>query len=93
VFLIQLTAFCIVAVVVFFLTMKDSFQEQFGKTKRKSIDEGERYTWREKSTIGARLFVSSCFGAVAMLLGTEALMLYDNLCIVAILPVSPESLG
>jgi hypothetical protein len=48
----------------------------------------ESYSLGERVVIGTRVLISACFTAVAMLFSVEALKLYNNLCILAILPVS-----
>ena len=81
--LLQITASCSVAVVVLFIKLKN-----FRKPKRKSENEEQKFTVLQKLVIGIRLFVSASISAVAVLCGAEALMLYENLGVFAMLPVS-----
>lgn len=70
------------AVVVLFVKVKN-----FRNPKRKGEVEEVRFTVLQRLVIGVRLCVSAAVSAVAVLAGVEALMLYDNLCVFAMLPV------
>ena len=63
--------------------------KNFRKPKRKSENEGGQFTKLQMVAIGVRLCVSASFSAVAVLCGAEALMLYENLGVFAMLPGSP----
>ncbi|KAF4633768.1 hypothetical protein G7Y89_g4341 [Cudoniella acicularis] len=78
--LLQITAYCSVAVIVLVIKLID-----FRKTKRKSLD--ETYTIVEVLIVGLRLCISACSSAVAILCAAEALMLYDNLFLLSLLSI------
>jgi hypothetical protein len=50
-----------------------------------------KYTIGERLIIGCRVIISAWFTAVAMMLSVRALKLYDNLSILAMIPVSKIS--
>jgi hypothetical protein len=82
--LLQITAYSAVAVVLLLIKLKN-----FRKPKRKSEgDEEERYSIGKKFVVGSRICVSAGLSATGMLFGAKALMLYDNLAVLAMLPVS-----
>ena len=78
-FLLQLAAYIIVAITVLLVRAKD-----FRGARRK---EDEKYTWGETFIFLARTLVSSAFAGPATLCAVKALMLYDNLPVLAMLPV------
>jgi hypothetical protein len=55
--------------------------------KRRSDEE---YTLHERLIIGGRVLISAWFTAVAMMLSIAALNVYNNLSILAMLPVSED---
>jgi hypothetical protein len=57
------------------------------KPKRRSDEE---YTLHERLIIGGRVLISAWFTAVAMMLSIAALNVYNNLSILAMLPVSED---
>jgi hypothetical protein len=50
----------------------------------------EEYTLHERLIIGGRVLISAWFTAVAMMLSIAALNVYNNLSILAMLPVSED---
>jgi hypothetical protein len=58
----------------------------FRKSKRKASE--ERYSRFEISVIASRILISSAVAAVATLCAAQALQIYQNLPVLAILPVS-----
>ncbi|TVY48216.1 hypothetical protein LOCC1_G001886 [Lachnellula occidentalis] len=83
VLLLQVSAFCSVAVVVLCIKLKN-----FRKPRvRNEKNEERKYTVFQKLVIGIRLLASSSISAVAVLCGAAALMLFENLGIFAMLPI------
>ncbi|RDL36457.1 uncharacterized protein BP5553_05809 [Venustampulla echinocandica] len=80
VFLLQLAAYCSVAVVAVLLQLR-----RFRRSKQK--DEGGKYTVSEILILAVRLSISACFSALAMLCGAKAVMLYNNLYVLVMLPI------
>ncbi|PMD37693.1 hypothetical protein L207DRAFT_568614 [Hyaloscypha variabilis F] len=78
-FLLQLAAYIIVAITVLLVRAKD-----FRGARRK---EDEKYTWGETFIFLARTLVSSAFAGPATLCAVKALMLYDNLPVLAMFPI------
>jgi hypothetical protein len=62
--------------------------KNFRKPKRKSEGDEERFSIGKKFVIGVRICVSAALSATGMLFAAKALMLYDNLAVLAMLPVS-----
>lgn len=85
--LLQLTAYGSVVVIVLFIQIKKLGVASFSKAKRKDSDREGNYSLVETFVIGVRLFISACFGAFSALFATKALMLYDNIYVLAMLPV------
>jgi len=81
--LLQSTAYGAVAVVLLLIKVKN-----YRKSKRKSEKDEESFSIGKKFVVGARICVSAVLSAVGMLFGAKALMLYDNLAVLAMLPVS-----
>ncbi|TVY81636.1 hypothetical protein LSUE1_G007519, partial [Lachnellula suecica] len=80
--MLQITAYCLVGFVVLLVKLKN-----FRRPKLKVDETVEKFSILQKLAIGARLGVSSFLAAVAMLFGAKALVLYENLCILAMLPI------
>ncbi|KAH8656527.1 hypothetical protein BGZ60DRAFT_532111 [Tricladium varicosporioides] len=78
--LVQVTAYCIAAVLAVGVKLFN-----FRKGRRKTLD--EKYSILETIVIGFRLLVSGCISAVAMLCAAEALMRYNNLFVMAMMPI------
>lgn len=78
---LQIAAYCGVAIVVIAIQLY-----KLRNSKLNNDEEG--YTIMERLIVGVRLLVSACFSAVAILCAAEALMLYNNLTVLAMLPVS-----
>jgi len=78
--LIQLAAYLIVAIVVLLVRLRN-----FRHAKRKSEDGA--YTLWEWFVMGCRTLSSSVFAGAAMLCGAKALMLFENLPVLAMMPV------
>jgi hypothetical protein len=68
---------------VLFIKLKN-----FRKPRRKGESEERKFTILQKLVLGVRLCVSAATSAVAVLCGAKALMLYENLGVFAMLPVS-----
>jgi len=68
---------------VLFIKLKN-----FKAPKRESEREKKKFTKLQRLVIGVRLYISASVSAVAVLCGAEALMLYENLGVFAMLPVS-----
>lgn len=67
--------------------------KNFRKPRARNESEEERkYTVLQKLIIGFRLIVSSSISALAVLCGAEALMLFENLGVFAMLPVRQLSM-
>jgi hypothetical protein len=78
-FLLQLTAYSTVAIAILFVKIY--------QTRRPKQQTDEGYTIFQRVVIGIRLLISGSFSAVGMICAAEALMLYNNLNVLAFLPV------
>ncbi|CAG8972128.1 hypothetical protein HYALB_00008133 [Hymenoscyphus albidus] len=79
-FSLQIATYALVAITVLVVQV-----HKLRQPKAKIDEDG--YTMRERVIVGVRLLVSACFSAVAIICAAEALMLYNNLTVLAMLPI------
>ncbi|KAG9235177.1 hypothetical protein BJ875DRAFT_542325 [Amylocarpus encephaloides] len=81
-FLLQVAAYLLVVVVIIVTRLV-----HWRNAKRGAKSKFWRYTILQALIVGVRLLISACFSAFAMLFAANALMLYNNLTILSMLPI------